>query len=32
MASNPAALLETNFQVPAGTFAAFPKGNVVMPD
>ena len=32
MASNPAALLETNFQVPDGTFAAFPKGNVVMPD
>lgn len=32
MAGNPEALLETNFRMPAGTFAGFPKGNVFMPD
>ena len=31
MASNPAALLATNFQVPEKTFAGFPTGDVFMP-
>ncbi len=31
-AANPSLLLGTNFRVPGSTFAAFPKGEVVMPD
>ena len=32
LAANPSLLLGTNFRVPGSTFAAFPKGEVVMPD
>jgi hypothetical protein len=32
MASLPRALLATNFGVPEGTFAAFPPGEVAMPE
>jgi hypothetical protein len=32
MASTPDLLLATNFKVPESTFAAFPKGEEVMPE
>jgi hypothetical protein len=32
MASTPDLLLATNFKVPQSTFAAFPRGEEVMPD